>query len=58
MTTFQVGDTVTTKKPHACGCKVWKIVRVGADYKIQCTGCGKVVLLDSEKFHKAVKKVD
>lgn len=58
MTTFQLGDTVITKKPHACGSKTWKIVRVGADYKIQCVGCGRVVMMDSEKFHKAVKKVD
>ncbi len=58
MITYKEGDTVITKKPHACGCKTWKVVRVGADYKIQCTSCGRVVLLESEKFHKAVKKAD
>ncbi len=58
MITFKQGDTVITKKPHACGCNRWVVVRVGADYKIQCASCGRVVLLESEKFHKAVKKVD
>ena len=55
MTTFQVGDNVIMRKPHACGCNKWTIVRVGADYKIKCENCGHVVMLASDKFHKAVK---
>lgn len=55
MSYFEVGDNVTTKKPHACGSDLWEIVRVGADYKIKCLKCGRVVMLDSDKFHKAVK---
>ena len=55
MTTFQVGDNVTTRKAHACGGDKWTVVRVGADYKIKCDKCGRVVLLTSEQFHKAVK---
>ncbi len=54
MTEFNVGDTVTTRKPHACGGNSWTVVRVGADYKIKCNKCGRVVMLDSQKFHKAV----
>ncbi|MCM1042902.1 MAG: DUF951 domain-containing protein [Corallococcus sp.] len=53
-----IGDTVTTKKPHACGTDKWIVTRVGADYKIKCVGCGRVVELTSEKFHKAVKNVE
>ena len=55
MTNFQVGDNVITRKPHACGCNKWTIARVGADYKIKCDKCGHVVMLTSDKFHKAVK---
>ena len=55
MTTVNVGDTVITRKPHACGCNSWTVVRVGADYKIKCGKCGHVVMLDSEKFHKVAK---
>ena len=58
MTTFKVGDTIQTRKPHACGSTKWQIVRVGADYKIKCLGCNHVVMLDSDKFHKAVKSID
>ena len=55
MITIQTGDTVITRKPHACGCKSWTVTRTGADYKIKCDKCGHVVILDSCKFHKAVK---
>lgn len=57
MTDIKLGDTVTTRKPHACGCSTWQVVRVGADYKIKCQKCGHVVMLDSIKFHKAVKRI-
>lgn len=58
MTTYKIGDTLTTRKPHACGGDKWTIERVGADYKIKCVKCGHVVMLSSDKFHKAVKSVD
>lgn len=57
MNKVQLGDTVITRKKHACGCDSWTVVRVGADYKIKCNGCGRVVMLSGEKFHKAVKNV-
>ena len=55
MSGYLIGDNVTTKKPHACGGNTWEIVRVGADYKIKCLKCGRVVMLNSDKLHKAVK---
>lgn len=55
MSGYSVGDNVTTKKNHACGGNVWQILRVGADYKLQCKTCGRVVMMSSDKFHKAVK---
>ena len=55
MSNYSVGDNVTTRKPHACGGSEWEIVRVGADYKLKCLKCGHVVMLASDKFHKAVK---
>lgn len=58
MTDYKIGNTITTRKPHACGGNVWTITRVGADYKIKCVKCGREVMLDSTKFHKAVKSVD
>lgn len=58
MINYKIGDTITTRKPHACGGNRWQITRTGADYKIKCLKCGREVMLDSIKFHKAVKNVD
>ncbi len=40
MQAYPVGTWVETKKQHPCGSKEWKVIRAGADYKIQCAGCG------------------
>ena len=56
--TVQVGDSVQTRKAHACGSNLWTVVRVGADFKLKCAKCGRVVMLSSEKFYKAVKTID
>lgn len=58
LTEYKIGDTVTTKKSHACGSNRWQIIRVGADYKLKCLQCGRIVMLDSVKFHKAVKRIE
>ena len=54
---FSVGQTVVMSKPHACGCSEWLITRTGADIKIKCTGCGRVVMLDRGDFMRAAKLI-
>ena len=53
---YSIGDKVVTKKKHPCGNDVWTIVRVGADYKIRCDKCGRVVMLSSSEFLKSVRQ--
>ncbi len=53
---YNVGDRVVTKKKHPCGGDVWQIVRTGADFKLRCETCGRVVMLSAEQFRKAVKR--
>ena len=53
---FVVGDKIVWKKVHPCGGNVWTIVRVGADFKMKCDTCGRVVMLDRLDFEKIVKK--
>jgi len=36
----RVGDKLQMKKPHPCGTNVFEVLRIGADFKIRCTGCG------------------
>lgn len=54
---FTVGQRVIMRKPHACGSSEWEITRTGADVKIKCTGCGRVVMLDRGDFIRAAKKL-
>lgn len=57
MISYSVGQTVKTRKTHVCGSNEWEVLRVGADYKLKCLNCGRIVMLDSDKFHKAVINV-
>ena len=45
------------KKPHACGTNAWCIVRVGADVKIKCLACQRIVMMDRQDFVRAAKKI-
>lgn len=54
---FDLGDIVQMKKMHPCGTDKWEIIRMGADVKIKCTGCGRIIMLPRSKFEKDVKKV-
>lgn len=57
VTEFNLGDIVETRKGHPCGSNNWEIIRLGADIKIKCVGCGRIVMLQRAKFEKAVKKI-
>ena len=54
---LQLDTVVETKKTHPCGGKLWQIVRTGADYKIKCLTCGRVVMLTPDELKKRVKRV-
>lgn len=49
------GDVVRTRKPHPCGGDLWTVLRTGADIRIRCNTCGRIVLLDRETFLKRRK---
>lgn len=55
---YDLGDIVQMKKPHPCKqSEVFEIVRMGADIKIKCCGCGAVIMLDRFVFNRKLKKV-
>ena len=53
----QVGDVVRMKKPHPCGSLEFTVLRVGMDFRLRCTGCGREVMLPRKKAEKALKKI-
>lgn len=52
---YELNDVITMKKQHPCGGKEWKIVRVGADVKLQCLTCGKFLNLTRDEVKKRTK---
>jgi len=52
-----LGDLVQMRKTHPCGSDRWHIIRVGADIKIRCVGCGRIVMLERQEFLKRMKKL-
>lgn len=56
VTEFAVGDVITLKKIHPCGSYNWEILRVGADFRLKCTGCEKQIMLPRSKVTKIAKK--
>lgn len=54
---FELHDRVMLKKTHACGENLWEITRVGADVKLKCEGCGRIVMLDRLEFLRRAKKI-
>ena len=54
---IRLGDVVQTRKQHPCGSSEWTVIRTGADIKMKCSGCGRIVMLDRETFHKRRKKI-
>lgn len=54
---FYIGDIVQMRKQHPCGSFEWEVMRVGADFRIKCSGCGRQVMLPRPKFEKGIKKI-
>ena len=54
---YNIGTKVIMKKGHPCGTNDWEVVRTGADIKIQCTNCKRVVMLSRIEFNKKIKKI-
>ena len=52
---IRLGDRIRTRKKHPCGGDEWVVVRTGADIKIKCLTCGRVVMLDRQVFLKRRK---
>ena len=49
---YEVGDIVKLKKPHPCGSSEWEILRVGADFRLKCMGCGRQVMAERRMVEK------
>lgn len=55
---FELGNIVRMKKKHPCGSYHWEVIRMGADIKIKCQGCGRIVMLPRLQFEKRMLRVE
>lgn len=49
---YEIHDIVKLKKPHPCGSNEWEILRVGADFRLKCMGCGHQVMVSRKLVEK------
>lgn len=52
-----VGDILVMKKAHPCGKNKFLVLRIGADFKIRCLGCGHEVMTPREKIERNIKEI-
>lgn len=54
---IQVGDILKMKKEHPCGSKEMLVLRIGADFKLRCNGCGHEFMTPRSKCEKKIRSV-
>jgi len=56
---YKLNDILVLKKPHPCNSrsKEFEVIRLGADIRIKCLGCGKTFLLPREELENKIEKV-
>ncbi|HEY9573953.1 MAG TPA: DUF951 domain-containing protein [Lachnospiraceae bacterium] len=54
---YEVGDSLRLKKKHPCGSDKWEILRVGADFRLKCLGCGRQIMVERRLVEKNTKEL-
>lgn len=54
----RLGDVLLMKKQHPCGSSRWEVLRIGADFKLRCLGCGHEIMNPRSKVEKNIKKIE
>jgi len=54
---YQIGDVVKLKKQHPCGSREWEVLRVGADFRLKCIGCGHQIMVPRKLVEKNTKEI-
>ena len=53
----QLGDILIMKKAHPCGEKRWRVLRIGADFRMQCLGCSHEIMVPRFKAEKNIRSI-
>lgn len=52
-----MGDQVVMKKQHPCGSKEWLVLRIGADFRLKCLGCGHQIMIPRKQVEKNCREI-
>lgn len=52
-----VGSIIKMKKQHPCGNCEWEVLRIGADFRLKCMGCGHQIMIARKIVEKNVKEI-
>ena len=56
-TEIKVGDIIRMKKSHPCGSRQWLVLRIGADFRLRCLGCGHEIMTPRVKAEKSIRRI-
>ena len=54
---YNVGSLLVLKKGHPCGENLWEVVKLGADIRLKCTKCGRLIIIPRLELNKKIKKI-
>lgn len=57
MMVYEVGDILRLKKNHPCGSFEWKVLRTGADFRLECCGCGHQIMVTRKLVEKNTREI-
>lgn len=57
MLNINVGDRIVMKKKHPCGNDIFKVTRIGMDFKIVCEKCSHEIIIPRKAVEKGIKKI-
>ena len=54
-TIIKVDTILKFKKQHPCGGTNWKVLRIGIDFKLECTTCNRQIMITRLDVYKRMK---
>lgn len=54
---IRVGDKLKLKKQHPCGSAIWKVLRIGIDFRLQSEGCGHQIMIPRKQAEKNTRQI-
>lgn len=54
---LKLHDRLRLRKAHPCGGYEWKVLRLGADIRIECLTCGRQVMLTRRELARRTKAI-